>query len=270
MFWIIFPLGYCIGLFLGGIKPNLFHIIQMFTLSFPACFVMFGINDIYDINSDKLNSRKKDKFYGIVIEESEIKEIKNISLFFSFVIFLASLFSFNLINILLTILALIAVYIYSAPPLRIKGRPILDSIFNMLFLYLPFAMGYSLMGTLNFLNPQLIMFSLTGSAAHAIFAVGDMDSDKKAGIKTFATEYGHVIPLIFAIVLLAINIPFALNIEISAGLLLSTLCFICVLLIFFPKLPIYNWIIFLIILWMMYVITYFSIVFLLKFIFINF
>lgn len=228
-------------------------------LSIPTCFIMFGLNDIYDVESDKLNSRKKEKMYGIIINKEDISEIKKLSLFFSIIIFLVSLFSFNLIHIFLTIIALISVYIYSVPPIRIKGRPIIDSLFNMLFLYLPFAIGYSLSGSLGFLNPQFILFSLTGSAAHAIFAVSDIDSDKKVGIKTIATEYGHVFSLLFAFIFLVVNIPFALNIELGAGILLILLSLFVLFLIFSPKFPYYNLIILFIIIWMVYAVILYSI-----------
>lgn len=256
--WIIFPLGYGIGLVLGGIQVNLFHLIQMFTLTLPASFVMFGINDVYDIDSDKLNPRKKDKFFGIVIDEIDVPEIKKISLFFSILIIVVSLFSFNLVHIFLTFLAVISVYVYSVPPIRIKSRPIIDSIFNMLFIYLPFAMGYSLMGTLDFLNIHFIIFGLLGSAAHAIGTVSDLNSDKKTGIKTFATQYGHVLPLIFALFLFLINIPFALNIELGAGILLIFLSLATILLMIYPTAPIFNWMILSIVLWMFYAIILYS------------
>lgn len=128
----------------------------------------------------------------------------------------------------------------------------------MLFIYLPFAMGYSLMGTLDFLNIHFIIFGLLGSAAHAIGTVSDLNSDKKTGIKTFATQYGHVLPLIFALFLFLINIPFALNIELGAGILLIFLSLATILLIIYPTAPIFNWMILSIVLWMFYAIILYS------------
>ena len=71
-------------------------------------------------------------------------------------------------------------YLYSSPPFRIKSIPVLDSLFNCLFGFGPFAIGYSLFGGIGFLNTAFIFFSFTFSAAHAIFAVVDLDEDKKA------------------------------------------------------------------------------------------
>jgi 4-hydroxybenzoate polyprenyltransferase len=79
---------------------------------------------------------------------------------------------------------------YSAPPLRFKARPLLDSLSNGLYL-LPGAAAYAaLTGT----HPP--GFALVGGwlwtmGMHTYSAIPDIDPDREAGIETTATVLGE-------------------------------------------------------------------------------
>jgi len=53
------PLVFIIGLYYSSADLNLTSLIQIVLLSFPFSVILYGINDIYDYDSDKLNTRKK-------------------------------------------------------------------------------------------------------------------------------------------------------------------------------------------------------------------
>ena len=57
--WIIAPLVFLVGLSYSGADLSFLPILQMLLLSFPYCLFVYGINDVYDYESDKLNPRKK-------------------------------------------------------------------------------------------------------------------------------------------------------------------------------------------------------------------
>jgi 4-hydroxybenzoate polyprenyltransferase len=86
---------------------------------------------------------------------------------------------------------------------------VLDSITNATYTYGPFAMGVSLSGSLGFLNPNMVLFALVFSAAHAIGTIMDLEGDRKAGIRTFASVYGPRAAAFFAAIILLANLPFA-------------------------------------------------------------
>jgi 4-hydroxybenzoate polyprenyltransferase len=220
--WLIAPTAYMLGLFASGNPGSLFSFFQMLILSFPMSLFIYGINDIYDIETDRINKRKTDKFiFGISTRQEEVEWIKKVSIIAGLFVFASSLLSFNIIYISITLLFLLVIYSYSAPPIRIKSIPIVDSLTNAIYAFGPFAMAYSLVGGLGFLQIQFILFSLIFSALHAIGAIMDMNEDKKAGIKTFATEYGARIPALFASFAFLINIPFAFNLMKSASFFVS-------------------------------------------------
>ena len=89
-------------------------------------------------------------------------------------------------------------YFYSAPPLRFKERPPLDSFANDVgYFFLPFLLGFSFSfsfgGSISnnfdvWVDIILITFCVLGF--HAFTSIADYTADKKAGYKTFATVFG--------------------------------------------------------------------------------
>jgi 4-hydroxybenzoate polyprenyltransferase len=78
---------------------------------------------------------------------------------------------------------------YSAPPLRLKTRPPLDSISNGLYV-LPGAAAYAAVaGTA---PPALAVLGgwLWAMAMHTFSAIPDVEPDRRAGIETTATRLG--------------------------------------------------------------------------------
>lgn len=216
--WLIIPVGYMLGLFATGNPGDAFTFFQMMMLSFPLSLYIYGINDCYDFETDRINKKREESvIFGAPIAEHEIGWAKKTSLTAGIIVFASTLISFNPIYILTTLVFLLGIYAYSAPPLRVKSIPILDSLTNFMYIYAPFAMAYSLTGGLGFLKIQFIIFSLIFSGMHAIGTVMDEKEDRKAGIKTFATEYGNRLPAVFASFAFLINIPFAYSLMRSAA-----------------------------------------------------
>jgi 4-hydroxybenzoate polyprenyltransferase len=85
-----------------------------------------------------------------------------------------------------------AVVGYSAPGLRLKERPVLDSITSSLHFMGPAAFGLALTGAPVGLTAaaSLAAFFLWGMASHAFGAVQDVQPDRAAGIGSIATVIG--------------------------------------------------------------------------------
>jgi 4-hydroxybenzoate polyprenyltransferase len=78
---------------------------------------------------------------------------------------------------------------YSAPPIRAKAVPFLDSAFNVLYIF-PGAFGYQLLaGTF---PPVRLMLAagLWTAAMHAYSAIPDIEADRDANLNTIATFCG--------------------------------------------------------------------------------
>src|SRR5699024_798430 len=93
--------------------------------------------------------------------------------------------------VLLVVLA--AVVGYSAPGLRLKERPLLDSLTSSTHFVGPAVFGLALSGAPVGLPAvaSLVAFFLWGMASHAFGAVQDVQPDRDAGIGSIATEIGR-------------------------------------------------------------------------------
>ena len=89
-------------------------------------------------------------------------------------------------------MSVFAVIAYSAPVLRFKERPFLDSVTSSTHFVSPAVYGLVLAGAA--FTPQLWAvlgaFFLWGAASHAFGAVQDVIADREAGISSIATVIG--------------------------------------------------------------------------------
>src|SRR3989344_2932786 len=146
--WIIWPFVFLFGLAASGANLTTLPIIQMILLSFPFSFFAYGINDIYDYQSDKLNPRKN-LIEGIKLKPKYHSLVKKSAFFIALILVSSSLITQNIYNVSAMLFLLFFAYFYSAPPLRLKERPPLDSFTNGIgYFFLPFLLGFSYGGTI--------------------------------------------------------------------------------------------------------------------------
>jgi 4-hydroxybenzoate polyprenyltransferase len=93
---------------------------------------------------------------------------------------------------LVLLISVFAVVAYSAPVLRFKERPVLDSITSSTHFVSPAVYGVALAGVAPDARTLLLLaaFFCWGMASHAFGAVQDVPSDREAGIGSVATVLG--------------------------------------------------------------------------------
>jgi 4-hydroxybenzoate polyprenyltransferase len=109
---------------------------------------------------------------------------------------------------------------YSAPPLRLKTRPPLDSVSNGLYV-LPGAAAYAaLAGTA---PPALAVLGgwVWTMAMHTFSAVPDIEPDRRAGIRTTATVLGERPTLLYCAVAWLVAAALFAVLDVRAGALLA-------------------------------------------------
>ncbi len=157
--------------------------------TYPANFIIYGINDVYDYDTDKRNP-KKQGYEALVSPEQRWLVLRH-ALTWIIVGYLLlefvpghndaaawSLIGFFFFGVL-----------YSMPPVRAKTKPFLDSFFNILYIF-PGMVSYAL---LTQALPAWQLFVAAGlwcMAMHAFSAVPDIQADTKAKIRTVATSLG--------------------------------------------------------------------------------
>jgi lycopene elongase/hydratase (dihydrobisanhydrobacterioruberin-forming) len=148
-----------------------------------ANLLIYGVNDIFDYESDVLNEKKQD-YETLVTPERRAKLWLAISLT-TLPFLLLTLFQ-NLSAILAMAGFLFFSVFYSAPPIRAKTIPVIDSIFNILYVF-PGIFGYFLLGGANLPWQIWLAGMFWVMAMHAFSAVPDIEADRAAGFQTVAT-----------------------------------------------------------------------------------
>ena len=157
----------------------------------PYNLAMYGINDVFDYESDLRNPRKGGA-HGAVLD----RRLHRITLWAAglsclpFVVFLVA--AGSPASWLVLTVSLFFVVFYSAPPLRLKERPFADSITSSIHFFSPAVYGLVLAGAswTWALAAIILAFALWGVASHAFGAVQDVAADRAAGIASIATARG--------------------------------------------------------------------------------
>jgi 4-hydroxybenzoate polyprenyltransferase len=157
----------------------------------PYNLAMYGINDVFDYASDLANPRK-----GGIEGALLAPRIHRATLWAAAVTNLPFLIYLVIVGnpaswIWLAV-SIFAVIAYSAPGLRFKERPFLDSITSSTHFVSPAIVGLALTGAPVTTGTVIVLvaFFLWGMAAHAFGAVQDVGPDREAGIGSIATVIG--------------------------------------------------------------------------------
>jgi len=166
----------------------------------PYNLAMYGINDVFDYESDLRNPRKGG-VEGALLDPRMHRPtiIASIVTTVPFVVYLVVVGSPA--SWVVLAISLFAVVAYSAKGLRFKERPFLDSITSSTHFVSPAVYGLVLAGAV--FTPQLVAllvaFFLWGMASHAFGAVQDVIADREGGISSIATVIGARATVRFAV-----------------------------------------------------------------------
>ncbi len=152
----------------------------------PANILIYGVNDIFDYETDKLNP-KKGTYEALVPPEKNRAlwlwiALTNVPFLFFVPLMTATLLSFFAF--------LFFAFFYSAPPIRAKARPIIDSLFSAGHYVATGIFGYYIAGGLGFPALGVIAGLCWTIAMHAYSAVPDIQADTAAKLKTIAIIIG--------------------------------------------------------------------------------
>lgn len=190
-FWI-YELGtFFIGAIVGASTlPDLVSwqiLLFGFFFLVPANILIYGINDIFDYETDKLNP-KKVEYEALLTPDKHTSVWKWI---------LITNLPFLILSFWLpaeALLSLLAFFFfasfYSATPIRAKTKPLFDSLFSASHYIFTGIFGYYLAGGQNFPTEGFIAGILWAVAMHAYSAVPDIQADTDAGFQTIATWLG--------------------------------------------------------------------------------
>ncbi len=164
--------------------------------------VVFGVNDVYDFETDTRNARKKiDGLEGTIVDPKYHAVVTLAAWVATAVILATSFTSGRRSNVAVVSLLLFMSWQYSAPPFRFKERPFLDSLSNGVIIDLAYLAGYTAGGgrlDRRMLTLKGHILGLCTAGVHALGAVVDVDADAAVGQRTIATVFGPRLALVFA------------------------------------------------------------------------
>jgi 4-hydroxybenzoate polyprenyltransferase len=184
-----YPFGAAYLLAGGGLDVVLWLGVGYFLV--PYNLLMYGVNDVFDYESDLRNPRKGGVEGVVLLGRWHRLTLCTAALLN--VPFLAALVVLGTPRSTVVLAVVVfAVVAYSAPGLRFKERPLLDSVTSSTHFVGPAVFGFALAGrplTTGVLA-AFTAFFLWGLASHAFGAVQDIRADQGGGIASVATWLG--------------------------------------------------------------------------------
>lgn len=170
----------------------------------PYNLAMYGINDVFDYESDLTNPRKGGaEGAKLPPRLHRATLVAAAALALPFVVALVILGAQRPMSWAVLAVSLFAVLAYSVRGLRFKEIPVVDSITSSTHFVTPALYALALAGTT--VTPAIVVtmvaFFCWGMASHAFGAVQDIIPDREAGIGSIATALGGAATVRFAVAL---------------------------------------------------------------------
>lgn len=172
----------------GGVVDWRFALATLFFL-FPYNLLMYGVNDVFDYESDIRNPRKggiegmreQREFHPTIIRAVLITSVPLVAILLTWGDSTARLALSTLIFLVVA---------YSLSGLRFKEIPMLDSMTSSSHFVGPMVYALTLTSFVPGVWPYVLAFFLWGMASHAFGAVQDIIPDKNGGLASIATGLG--------------------------------------------------------------------------------
>ena len=172
----------------GGALDITFWVATLFFL-IPYNLLMYGVNDVFDYESDMRNPRKggiegareQKAFHPTILWASTLSTVP-----FVVWLFMTGTVVSNAVLVALVFFVLA----YSMAGLRFKEIPVLDSVTSSIHFVGPMAYAMVLTGFVPEYLPFVVAFFLWGVASHALGAVQDIIPDREGKLASVATVFG--------------------------------------------------------------------------------
>jgi 4-hydroxybenzoate polyprenyltransferase len=189
--WVNTAYPFAAAYLMAGGGVDLALVVGILYFLVPYNLLMYGVNDVFDYESDLRNPRKggiegvvlSRRWHRLTIVAAVVTNLP----FLAVLVATGSAASTAVLSV-----SVFTVVAYSAPHLRFKERPVLDSITSSTHFVSPAVFGLVLAGgsMTGTALASLAAFFLWGMASQAFGAVQDVEADRAAGIASVATWLG--------------------------------------------------------------------------------
>lgn len=182
-----------------GTLPGWFWIAVVYFL-IPYNMLIYVINDIFDYESDIQNPRKGGVEGAVLAKQLHpFMATATVLINVPFVVYLFTQVG-GAARVVLVLLIFDALA-YSTPPVRLKERPVADSISSSLHFVSPLLFALVASHWQAGFWPYILAFFFWGMASHAFGAVQDIVPDRAARLSSIATRFGAAATVRLSLVL---------------------------------------------------------------------
>lgn len=198
--WVNTAYPFAAAYLLAGGRVDLVWVVGTLWCLVPYNLLMYGVNDVFDYESDIRNPRKGG-VEGVVLDRSLHRTTLWAVAVTNIPFVLALVLLGDLRSTLVLSVSVFAVVAYSAPRLRFKERPFIDSLTSSTHFVSPAVLGIALAG--GAFDPVTLAalggFFAWGVGSHAFGAVQDIEADRAGGISSIGTVLGARVTTCFAL-----------------------------------------------------------------------
>jgi 4-hydroxybenzoate polyprenyltransferase len=182
-------IGFILGMSSLELSCYMVPLLTFVVSTFCILSFTFAINNYYDAESDRENPRR---IHINAIASEKISKQTSIFLNTAFVIIpLVISMVFKQEVFFFCVLLLIWMWVYSSPPLRLKGRPGVDVLWHFVAFVLLLLWGSLIAGSIALINWLIaISFGIWSLIAQVWNHISDYSFDKDSGTVTFAVWMG--------------------------------------------------------------------------------
>jgi 4-hydroxybenzoate polyprenyltransferase len=192
LLWLNTAVLWVLGLLVLEIPPTWADVVMILYFTLPFNFWLHGINDVFDYASDLLNERKGSD-EGALLQRALHAPILRSTLLWNFPFWIIAAWQGNTLSTLLLSIFIFLGWAYSAPPIRGKSRPFIDSLINVAYIFpylIALAWHDAPLSVWGASVPAVIAFAGWSIASHAFTSIQDIEADRAGGISTVATFLG--------------------------------------------------------------------------------
>ena len=201
-FWLYLAGSYLVGYAFGSNHPTELlearFLVHLGYFLLPANLFLYGINDLFDRDTDAGNPKKGAREH--LLADSETRSLAMILVGLTMISTVLVFVQPDWTSIVILIGFVVLSSAYSAPPVRFKAHPFVDSLSNVLYA-MPGLLGFQ--HAAGALPPTAILAAAWAwtAAMHLLSAIPDIDADHKVGLNTTAVVLGHNWSLVVCLVL---------------------------------------------------------------------
>ena len=226
--WINTGIPFLVGYLITVKSFDITAIIGLVYFLFPYNLLMYGVNDIYDYDSDIKNPRKN-SVEGALLEKNKHNRLWIYIALINIPFVIYFLIVGNSIVRVTTILLIFLCISYSAKPIRLKEIPFLDALNSSLHFVGPFILGLAFANEIYNYWPVILAFICWGMASQAFGSIQDIKPDRAAHIRSIGTVLGARRTNTFSLILYSTSCAIILLFYFPAGIIASILLGVYVL-----------------------------------------